>query len=185
MMLGMSLSTFTAVHVLISLVGIASGLVVLFGMFSSKRLNGLTAIFLLTTVLTSVTGFGFPFTHLLPSHKIGIISLVILAIAILARYSFHMVGKWRWIYVVTAMIAFYLNVFVLVFPGLRESAGAARAGSDAIRAAISGRTIGGDGHIHRADYFRGEKIPPRCRSLIERDSWRPDGMNRFARCVSF
>jgi hypothetical protein len=115
MMLGMSLSTFTAVHVLISLVGIASGLVVLFGMFSSKRLNGLTAIFLLTTVLTDVTGFGFPFEHLLPSHKIGILSLVVLAVAILARYSFHMVGKWRPIYVATAMIGLYLNVFVLVF----------------------------------------------------------------------
>ena len=110
MMLGMSLSTFTAVHVLISLVGIASGLVVLFGMFSSKRLNGLTAIFLLTTVLTSVTAFGFPFEHLLPSHKIAILSLVVLAIAIPARYTFHMVGKWRWIYVVTAAISLYFNV---------------------------------------------------------------------------
>jgi hypothetical protein len=114
MMLGMSLSTFTLVHVLISLLGIGSGVAVLFGMFSAKRLNGLTALFLLTTVLTSVTGFGFPFEHLLPSHKVGIISLVVLAIAILARYSFHLVGKWRWIYVVTAMIALYLNVFVLV-----------------------------------------------------------------------
>ena len=114
MMLGMSLSTFTTVHVIISLVGIASGLVVLFGMFSSKRLDGLTALFLLTTVLTSVTGFMFPFTHLTPGGKVGIISLVVLAIAILARYSFHMVGKWRWIYVVTAIIAEYLNVFVLV-----------------------------------------------------------------------
>jgi hypothetical protein len=120
MMLGMSLSTFTTVHVLISIVGIASGLAVLFGMFSSKALNGLTAIFLVTTVLTSVTGFGFPFTHLLPSHKIGILSLVILAIAILARYSFHMIGKWRWIYVVTAIIALYLNVFVLVFQSFEK-----------------------------------------------------------------
>ena len=114
MMLGMSLSTFTAVHVIISLIGILSGLIVLVGLLSAKRMNGWTALFLLTTVLTSVTGFGFPFTHLLPSHKVGIISLVVLAIAILARYSFHMTGKWRWIYVVTAMIALYLNVFVLV-----------------------------------------------------------------------
>jgi hypothetical protein len=120
MMLGMSLSTFTTVHVIISLVGIVSGLIVLFGMFSARPLNGWTALFLLTTVLTSVTGFGFPFTHLLPSHKIGIISLVILAIAILARYSYHMVGKWRWIYVVTAMIALYLNVFVLVFQSFEK-----------------------------------------------------------------
>jgi hypothetical protein len=113
-MLGMSLSTFTTVHVIISLVGIGSGLIVLFGMFSSKRLDGLTALFLLTTVLTSVTGFMFPFTHLTPGHKVGFISLVVLVIAILARYSFHLVGKWRWIYVVTAIIAEYLNVFVLV-----------------------------------------------------------------------
>jgi hypothetical protein len=120
MMLGLSLSTFTTVHVLISIVGIASGLAVLFGMFSSKRLNGLTAIFLLTTVLTSATGFGFPFTHLLPSHKIAILSLLILAIAILARYSFHMIGKWRWIYVGTAIIALYLNVFVLVFQSFEK-----------------------------------------------------------------
>jgi hypothetical protein len=120
MMLGMSLSTFTTVHVLISLVGIGSGFAVLLGLFSAKRVNGLTALFLLTTVLTSVTGFGFPFTHLLPSHKTAIISLLALAIAILARYSFHMVGKWRWIYVVTAMIALYLNVFVLVFQSFEK-----------------------------------------------------------------
>jgi hypothetical protein len=113
-MLGMSLSTFTAVHVVISLVGIVSGFIVLFGLLTAKRLNGWTALFLVTTVLTSVTGFGFPFTHLLPSHKVGIISLVVLVIAILARYSFHMVGKWRGIYVITATIALYLNVFVLV-----------------------------------------------------------------------
>ncbi len=114
MMLGMSLATITAVHVVISLIGIGSGFIVLFGLLTAKRLNGWTALFLLTTVLTSVTGFGFPFTHLLPSHKVAIISLVVLAIAILARYSFHMVGKWRGIYVITAMIALYLNVFVLV-----------------------------------------------------------------------
>jgi hypothetical protein len=120
MMLGMSLSTFTTGHVLISLVGIGSGFAVLLGLFSAKRVNGLTALFLLTTVLTSVTGFGFPFTHLLPSHKTAIISLLALAIAILARYSFHMVGKWRWIYVVTAMIALYLNLFVLVFQSFEK-----------------------------------------------------------------
>ena len=114
MMLGMSLSTFTTVHVIISLIAIVSGIIVLFGMLVSKRLNGLTALFLLTTVLTSVTGFGFPFTHLSPAHKLGIISLVVLAIALLARYSFHMAGSWRWIYVVTAVMALYLNVFVLV-----------------------------------------------------------------------
>ena len=76
MMLGMSLSTFTTVHVIISLVGIGSGFIVILGMLSAKRLNGWTALFLLTTVLTSVTGFGFPFIHVTPGHKVGVISLV-------------------------------------------------------------------------------------------------------------
>jgi hypothetical protein len=119
-MLGMSLSTFTLVHVLISLVGIASGLVVLYGLLSGKRLDGWTALFLISTVLTSVTGFGFPFDHLLPSHKVAILSLVLLAIASLARYGLHMAGAWRWIYVVTAVMALYLNVFVLVFQGFEK-----------------------------------------------------------------
>jgi len=114
MILGMTLSTFTSVHVLISLIGIGSGLLVLYGMLRGKRYDGATAIFLVSTVLTSVTGFLFPFEHLLPSHIIGIISLVALAIAIVARYSLRMVRAWRSIYVVTAVLALYLNVFVLV-----------------------------------------------------------------------
>ncbi len=114
MMLGMSLGTFTFVHVLISLVGIASGLVVLFGLLAGKRLDGWTALFLTTTVLTSVTGFMFPFEHVTPGIKVGIISLVILAVAIAARYAFHLAGAWRSIYTVGATLALYLNVFVLV-----------------------------------------------------------------------
>jgi dolichol kinase len=89
---GMSLATYTLVHVLISLVGIASGLVVLFGLVTAKRLEGWTAFFLATTVATSVTGYGFPFEHLLPSHIVGAISLVVLAVAIAARYRFGMRG---------------------------------------------------------------------------------------------
>jgi hypothetical protein len=100
--------------VLISLVGIVSGLIVLFGLLSGKWLNGWTALFLVTTVATSVTGYGFPFVHLLPSHIVGIISLVALAVAILARYAFHLDGAWRRTYVISAAIALYLNVFVLV-----------------------------------------------------------------------
>jgi hypothetical protein len=84
------------------------------GLLAGKRLDGWTALFLATTVATSVTGFGFPFDHLLPSHKVGIISLVVLAVAILARYAFHLAGAWRWIYVVGAVIALYLNIFVLI-----------------------------------------------------------------------
>ncbi|HWF92815.1 MAG TPA: hypothetical protein VN684_11060 [Terriglobales bacterium] len=114
MILGMSIATYTLVHVAISLIGIFSGFIVLLGLLAAKRLDGWTVVFLTTTVLTSVTGFGFPFTHLLPSHKLAIISLAVLTIAILARYAFHMKGAWRSTYVVTAMIAFYLNVFVLV-----------------------------------------------------------------------
>jgi hypothetical protein len=117
MILGMTTSTFTLVHVVISLVGIASGLVVLYGLLTGKRLDGWTALFLVATVLTSVTGFFFPFDHLLPSHKVGITSLMVLAIAILSRYAFHLAGAWRRAYVVSAVIALYLNVFVLVVQG--------------------------------------------------------------------
>jgi len=114
MVLGMPLSTFTSVHVLISLIGIASGFLVLYGLLTGKRFDGATAIFLIFTVLTSVTGFLFPFEHLLPSHILGVISLVALAIAILARYALHMAGAWRRIYVICAVLALYLNIFVLV-----------------------------------------------------------------------
>jgi hypothetical protein len=114
MVLGMSLATFTLVHVIISLVAIVSGLVVMFGLLGSNRMSGLTALFLVTTILTSVTGFFFPFTQLLPSHMIGILSLVLLAIACFALYGQRLSGAWRWIYVLTAMISLYLNVFVLV-----------------------------------------------------------------------
>lgn len=112
--LGLPAATYTLIHVLISLVGIASGFVVLFGLISGKRLNGMTALFLTTTVLTSVTGFGFPNDHITPGIKLGILSLIALAIAILARYALHLAGPWRTTYVITAMIAQYFNVFVLV-----------------------------------------------------------------------
>src|SRR6267378_2296247 len=112
MILGMT--TFTFAHVVISLVGILSGLVVLFGLIADKRLDGWTVVFLITTVATSVTGFMFPFHKLLPSHVVGAISLVVLAIAIYARYSSHLAGGWCRTYVISAVIALYLNVFVLI-----------------------------------------------------------------------
>ena len=112
MIWGMTPATFTFVHVLLSLIGIAAGFVVMAGLLTARPLDGWTALFLLTTVATSVTGFGFPFDHLLPSHKVGIISLVVLAVAILARYGLHLRGAWRPIYVVCAALALYLNVFV-------------------------------------------------------------------------
>jgi hypothetical protein len=114
MILGMSLSTFTMVHVIISLIAIVSGIVVMSGLLGSNRMPGLTAIFLLFTILTSATGFLFPFEKLLPSHMIGILSLVLLAIACVALYGMMLSGSWRWIYVVTAMTSLYLNVFVLI-----------------------------------------------------------------------
>jgi hypothetical protein len=117
MILGMSLSTFTLVHVIISLVGIAAGLVVMFGMLGSRRMPGWTASFLLLTILTSATGFLIPplvSEKLLPSHIIGALSLILLAIACFALYGQKLSGSWRWIYVLTALLAQYFNVFVLV-----------------------------------------------------------------------
>jgi hypothetical protein len=94
MVFGMSLANFTMVHVIISLIGIVSGIIVMFAMLGSNRMPGLTAIFLLFTILTSATGFGFPFTQLLPSHMIGILSLVLLAIACIALYAMRLAGPW-------------------------------------------------------------------------------------------
>ena len=117
MILGMSLSTFVLVHVIISLIGIAAGFIVMFGMLGSNRMPGLTALFLLLTILTSATGFLIPpllFEKLLPSHMIGVLSLILLAIACYALYGQKLSGSWRWIYVLTALLAQYFNVFVLV-----------------------------------------------------------------------
>jgi hypothetical protein len=108
------MSTFTIVHVALSLIGIISGFIVTFGMLAAKRPGGLTALFLVTTAATSVTGFFFPFHGVTPGIVIGVISLVLLAVAILALYGLHLAGHWRWIYAVTAMMALYLNCFVLV-----------------------------------------------------------------------
>jgi hypothetical protein len=112
MILGMSTYTYTLLHTIISLVGIASGLFVLYGMVRGERSDLWTAIFLASTVLTSVTGFGFPFTRLLPSHIVGIISLVALAAAIAGLYVFRLAGFWRLVFIVCAVFALYLNCFV-------------------------------------------------------------------------
>src|ERR1700722_19025456 len=121
MILGMPTATYTLVHIIISLIGIGSGCLVMFGLLTARRFDGWTVLFLVTTVLTSVTGFGFPFDHLLPSHKVGILSLVILAAAIPARYVFHLAGSWRWVYVVGAGMALYFNVFVLVVQSFEKA----------------------------------------------------------------
>jgi hypothetical protein len=114
MILGMSLATFTEFHVIISLMGIGAGIMVLIGMLQANRVPKMTAAFLVTTVATSVTGFMFPFTSFGPPEIVGVISLIVLAVAILGLYVFKLAGSWRWIYVATALTALYLNVFVLV-----------------------------------------------------------------------
>jgi hypothetical protein len=122
MTLGLSLSAFTTLHVVISLAGIASGFIVLYGMLDSQRLGAWTALFLATTILTSVTGFMFPFNGLLPSHVVGAISLAVLAVALLALYAFQLAGAWRWVYVTAALAALYLNVFVGVVQAFQKLA---------------------------------------------------------------
>jgi len=108
------LAVFTVVHVVISLVGIFSGFVVTFGLLAGNRLDGWTVVFLTGTALTSVTGFFFPFHGITPGIVVGGLSVVLLALAIFARYSGHLAGRWRGTYVIAAMMALYLNVFVLV-----------------------------------------------------------------------
>lgn len=122
MILGMSESAFTTLHVVISLVAIAAGLVVMAGMLRNRRMPGWTALFLLLTVLTSVTGFFFRSAQIGPPHVIGAISLVVLAIALYALYGAHVLGRWRWIYVVAALVALYLNAFVAVIQGFQKLA---------------------------------------------------------------
>ena len=121
MILGLLIAAFTKLHVAISLIGIMSGLVVLYGMLGAQRTPGWTVLFLVTTVLTSVTGFMFPAVTLTPAAIFGAISLAVLTVPLLALYVFHANGAWRWIYVVTALIALYLNVFVLVVQSFQRS----------------------------------------------------------------
>lgn len=108
------MSLLTMVHVGLSLIGIAAGFLVIFQMIGGKTLGGLNVVFLITTILTSVTGFFFPITKLTPGLVIGAISLVILALALFALYSKKLAGGWRTIYVVTAVMAQFFNVLVLI-----------------------------------------------------------------------
>src|SRR6266705_1650541 len=110
----LSITTFTLIHVLLSVVGIVTGLVVAGGLARGRQLERWTMVFLVTTVATSATGFGFPFVAFLPSHAVGIVSFVVLAIVIVAHYVKHFAGAWRRTYVVGVVFATYLNVFVLV-----------------------------------------------------------------------
>lgn len=120
MVLGMSLAVFTTVHVIISLVAIAGGIVVVIGMLGSHRMPLWTALFLLMTILTSVTGYFFPIHGFTPAQAVGAISLVLLAIAIFALYGRRLSGNWRWIYVVTAAAALWFNIFVLIVQSFQK-----------------------------------------------------------------
>lgn len=114
MILGMSTATFTVLHVLISLVGIASGLVVMYGFLIANRMDRWTMLFLATTALTSLTGFLFPNEHITPGIVVGILSMIVLVVTATARYGLRMKGAWRPIYVISAAVAVYFNTFVLV-----------------------------------------------------------------------
>jgi hypothetical protein len=114
MVLGMSLSTYTTLHVIISLIGIGSGFIVLFGLIGGRLLSPWNGVFLVTTILTSLTGFAFPNDKVTPGIILGVLSIIVLAIALVALYVFHLRGGWRRTYAVTAIIALYFNVFVLI-----------------------------------------------------------------------
>ena len=105
---------FTAFHTILSLLAIVTGVCVMLMLLNDRKPDRWTVAFLVTMIATDVTGFMFPFDKLLPSHQFAILSLVFMAIALVAQYVFHFAGAWRWIYAVTMGLAVYLNFFVLV-----------------------------------------------------------------------
>ncbi len=120
MIIGLLISTFTMLHVIITLVAIVTGFIVMFGLLKSKTLAGWSAIFWLMTVLISVTGFMFPITGFTPAIGTGIVASIVFAIGLLARYAKHFAGSWCWIYAVTAVISLYLNVFVSIVQSFQK-----------------------------------------------------------------
>lgn len=120
MILGMSVQAFTLLHVFIRIAAIAAGFVVVYGMLNGRANAPWTALFLISTVLTSATGFLFPISALTPALATGLISSVVLAVALWARYGRKLAGAWRWIYVVTALTALYLNVLVLIVQAFQK-----------------------------------------------------------------
>jgi hypothetical protein len=122
MILGLSTYAFTVLHVVVSLIAIAAGFVVVFGMFGSNRLRGWTALFLAATILTTVTGFLFPINGFTPALAFGVISSLLLAAALLALYAYGLAGAWRWIYVASAILALYLNVVVGIVQSFQKLA---------------------------------------------------------------
>jgi hypothetical protein len=114
MVIGMSLRMFTYLHVYISLIAIGAGFIVVYGMIAGRRLPLLTNLFLFTTALTSLTGFLFPFKGITPAIVVGIVSLIVLVVAVIARRRSHLSGTWRGTYVISSILALYLNSFVLI-----------------------------------------------------------------------
>ena len=165
MILGMSMATFILVHVVISLIAIVAGLIVMFGMLGSKSQPGLTAIFLLFTILTSATGFVIPplvTETLLPSHIIGALSLVLLAIACIALYAMKLAGSWRWIYVLTALICAVPQHVRAGDPELPQDprVDGAGAGQPALRTGVRGRPGHRAGVFRPHDHRRLAALPP-------------------------
>ena len=120
MILGLSIEAFTVLHVVISMIAIFAGFIVLGGMFSSARLGGWTAFFLVTTILTTLTGFLFPFRTVTPALAVGVVSSLILIVSLIALYSFRLAGRWRFVYVATAVASLYLNVFVMIVQSFQK-----------------------------------------------------------------
>jgi hypothetical protein len=135
------------IHIIISLVGILSGFLVLYGLLTGRPFGGWTALFLATTVLTSVTGFALPPFGFDPARAVGVISLVLLTIAVAALYAFRLAGAWRWMYIGSAVAALYLNVFV--------------AGANPIRAPVSHRSARRAHGLRRARCSGNDQVPPR------------------------
>ena len=122
MILGLSEFAFTVLHTVISLVALVAGGVVVSGMIRAKRLPGWTALFLAATALTSITGFMFPIKSFTPALAFGVVSLLVLAAALLGLYAFHASGRWRFVYVIGALVALYLNAFVVVVQAFQKIA---------------------------------------------------------------
>lgn len=159
----MSLSTFTLVRAVLSLIGIVCGFVVLFGTLRSRRLLGWTALLLITALLTSVTGFLFLSTSFTPAQGVGVVSLTVLALAVLPLYVYGLAGFSRWVYVIAAVFALNLNVFVGGHTAFPETLVSATISADAFRATIHRLAAYCDGTIDRARHYSREEISPESR----------------------
>ena len=148
------------IHIIISLVGILSGFLVLYGLLTGRPFGGWTALFLATTVLTSVTGFALPPFGFDPARAVGVISLVLLTIAVAALYAFRLAGAWRWMYIGSAVAALYLNVFVGVTQAFQKLSFLS-AGANPIRAPVSRRSARRAHGLRRARCSGNDQVPPR------------------------